>query len=75
MACKQPWKAKGCQPKDQLFIVDTLLAWKCDANAVSDRGDSVMMEMAGAGHVNMFKYWYTRIVQQQWTCELDVDNA
>ena len=74
MACKQPWKAKGCQPKDQLFIVEQLLEWKCDPNLVSNRGDTVLMEVAGAGHVNMFKYWYGRIVEQRWRCDLEAVN-
>ena len=56
MACKQEWKAKGCQPSDQVWAVDFLLHLGADPLAVSPRGDTVLMEVAGAGHVNMFNY-------------------
>ena len=56
MACKQEWKAEGCQPSDQVWAVDFLLHLGADPLAVSPRGDTVLMEVAGAGHVNMFNY-------------------
>ena len=74
MACKQGWKAKGCQPRDQVHMVEQLLEWGCDPDLVSNRGDTVLMDVAGAGHVNMFKYWYGRIAKQLWTCDLEVVN-
>ena len=73
-ACKQPWKARGCQPRDQLSCVEALLEWNCDPNLTSDKGNTVMMEMAGAGNVAVFKYFYERIMQNYWMCDLDTRN-
>ena len=42
---------------------------------MSDRGDTVLMEIAGAGHVHMFQHWYRRILHGRWTCKLDVVNV
>ena len=33
-----------------------------------------MMEVAGAGHVGMFKFFYQRIMKQHWKCDLEVVN-
>ena len=64
MACKQEWKAKGCQPCDQVCAVDYLLQLGADPLAVSPRGDTVLMEVAGAGHVNMFNYLCHRTMRR-----------
>ena len=72
--CKQAWVAQGCQPGDQLFCVEALLNWGADPNLVSNRGNTVLMEVAGAGHVEMFKFFYQRIMKQHWTCDLEVVN-
>ena len=56
MACKQEWQAKGCQPSDQTRAVELLLNMGADPLAKLLRNDTVLMEVAGAGHVNMFNY-------------------
>ena len=73
--CKQAWSAWCCQPRDQCQIVESLLEWNCDPDLRSARGDTVLMEMAGAGHVNMFKFWYTQIVKIYWSCDLEARNV
>ena len=61
--CKQGWKAKGCQPGDQTHVVGELLEWGCDANSSGSRGDTVMMQIAGAGHLDIFTFLCHRIVK------------
>ena len=73
-ACKHPWKARGCQPNDQAYCVGSLLEWNCDPNLPSNQCNTVMMEMAGAGNVAVFKVFYTRIMQNYWSCDLDFKN-
>jgi len=41
---------------------------------MGSRGDTVMMQIAGAGHVAMLKFFYKRIVKHSWTCNLEVVN-
>ena len=64
----------GCQPGDHSYAVGTLLEWGCNPNSRGSRGDTVMMQMGGAGHVAMFTFFYKRIVKHSWTCDLDVVN-
>ena len=73
--CKQAWKAQGCQPWHQLYIVSELLEWGCNPDMLSDRGNTVMMDIAGAGHVTMFHFFYERILNQGWTCDLTAENT
>ena len=65
----------GCQPRDQVKMVEQLLEWGCTKDALSHRGDTVIMEVAGAGNVHMFTYLYTRIVKQNWRCDLTAANV
>ena len=59
MAAAQPWKAKGCQPKDQLKMVDELLnTYRADPDLRPHRGNTTIMAVAGAGHWQMFQYFY-----------------
>ena len=71
------WPQHHRQPyrRAQVFIVEQLLEWNADLDAKSRRGATVLMEIAGAGHVPMFKYWYERIVKHNWTCDLEAVNA
>ena len=71
------WPQHHRQPyrRAQVFIVEQLLEWKADLDIKSIRGATVLMEIAGAGHVPMFKYWYERIVKHNWTCDLEAVNA
>ena len=74
MACKQKWRAKGCQPFDQFWAVDHLLHLGADPHALSSRGDTVLMEVAGAGHVNMFNYLCHRTKRRNTPFDLMVTN-
>jgi hypothetical protein len=71
MACRQEWKAWGCQPCSQAQIIEEMLEWGCDATELSNRGDTVLMEMAGAGNTSLFSYFYRRIVKEKW-CPFDM---
>jgi len=73
--CKQEWMAMGCQPSDQPHVVGVMLEWGCDPNSRGPRGDTVMMEMAGAGNVPLFGFIYKRIVKYSFTCDLDATNV
>ena len=74
--CKQEWKAQGCQPWwHQPYIVSELLEWGSNPDLVSDRGNTVLMEIAGVGNVAMFNFFYERILNQAWTCDLTVENT
>ena len=75
--CKQAWKAWGCQPDFQFHAVAHLLSWGCNPNLrCGNMANTVLMEIAGAGHVDMFRYWYERIVWQHWSqCNLQSLNA
>ena len=74
MAAKQPWKCKGCQPSDEIRVVEVLLANGADQHAVSKHGNTVLMDIAGAGNVPMFHYFCTRILNRTCSIPLDAVN-
>ena len=47
LAAKQPWKCAGCQPRDQVNIVEFLIAYGADQRAVSDHGNTFLQDIAG----------------------------
>ena len=78
MACKQEWQSVGCQPSQQIRAVELLLNMKADPLEVSPRGDSVLMQTAGCGHVNMFNYLCHRTVRKKTHMQefafINIDN-
>ena len=71
MAAKQPWKCMGCQPSDQIKIVAKLLQYGADINATSGHGNTVLMEVAGARHTAMFKYFHDLV--SRGACDIDFE--
>ena len=75
MVCKHEWKAIGIRPGDHLYIIEQLLAWGANADLVGGaRGNTVLMDVAGAGNVHIFTFFYQRIMEQNWTCDLEIKN-
>ena len=75
MACKQKWACKGCQPGDQIKAIETLLEYGADSAACSDRGDTILMEIAGAGNVPLFTYFFQRMTRENLVyCDLYKEN-
>ena len=62
MVTKQPWHARGCQPRHQIEVVESLLASRADPYITRDRGTTILMDMRGAGNTNMLKYFYQSIL-------------
>ena len=62
MVTKQPWHAWGCKPKQQIEVVESLLASRADPCITGDRSNTVLMDMCGAGNTNTFTYVYLRIL-------------
>ena len=56
----------GCQPRDHYKAVKTLLDMGADRDLLSNRGDTFIMELAGAGHWLMLKFLYLSIARG-WT--------
>ena len=75
MVCKHEWKAIGIRPGDHLYLIEQLLAWGANADLVGGaRGNTVLMDVAGAGNVHIFTFFYQRIMEQNWTCDLEIKN-
>ena len=72
MVVKQPWKCEGCQPSDQIKIVEILMNKGADETILSDTGNTLLMDIAVAAHVPMFRYFLTRIWRQ--TCKIDLEQ-
>ena len=75
MVCKCQWKAQGCQPQDQAWCVDTLLAWHADPNLQSDRGLTPIMEAAGAANITLFRHFYKMILNGDERFNLEHENC
>ena len=75
MAAKQPWCCQNLGEGDQTKIVEMLLAMGADINSTCSRGNSVIMQVAGAGNVSMFRYFCERIRVGAYGMDLSITNT
>ena len=75
MAAKRKWTCQRVQgPREQIQVVEWMVAKGADVNARSQHGNSVIMEVAGGGNVPMFQYFWERIREGLLYIDLEARN-
>ena len=63
----EQFKCQGYQPKFQVDLVKFLLRRGANPNATSPRGNTFLMEAAGAGHVAMVEACYHMFAREHYS--------